>query len=405
VKLSQTRADKIKAPGRYGDGRGLYMQITKTQNRSWVFRYEVNGRERMMGLGACADFSLEEARERARLARQLLRDGLDPINSQRKTRAKTILAAASAISFREAAEKYFEVHSVKWQNKKHIAQFHSRMNEIVYPIMGTLPLRSIDKAIILKAFQPIWLSKNATAARTLSLVKMILDFAKASGWRDGDNPAAWRGNLAHALPKLKTKNHHEALPFTQIYDFLKKLENEPNHVAARALEFAILTATRTGEVRLAKWDEFDTEEKRWCIPAERLKTRTHTGKDHTVPLSSRVLDILKGLPRDDTGYVFIGTRKGQPLGHQALDQVLKRINPDVTVHGMRSTFRDWAAEKTTYANHVVEMALGHAIGSAVEAAYRRGDLFSQRVGLMNDWARYCSAPQHSATVTPIRARL
>jgi integrase len=198
--------------------------------------------------------------------------------------------------------------------------------------------------------------------------------------------------------------HYEALPFVQIHKLLQKLVHDPK-IAARALEFLILTATRTGEVRLAKWIEIDLEEKRWTIPAERMKVRNHAKRDHIIPLSPRALEILKGLPRDDSGYVFIGSRQGQPLGHQALDQVLKRINADVTVHGMRSTFRDWAAERTTYANHIVEQALAHAISSGVEAAYRRGDLFSQRVGLMNDWARYCSTPQHSATVMPIRARV
>jgi integrase len=404
MKLSQTRADKIKQPGRYGDGRGLYLQITKAQNRSWIFRYEVNGRERMMGLGSCADFSLEDARERARHARRLLQDGLDPITNQGETRAKNMQTSATAVTFREAAEKYFEFHSVKWKNKKHIAQFYSRMNAIVFPVMGSLPVRSIDKAIILKAFQPIWQSKNATAARTLTLVKVILDFAKASGWRDGDNPAAWRGNLSHALPNLKNRTHHEALPFVQIHDFLHKLEQDPNYVAARALEFLILTATRTGEVRFAKWDEIDIDEKRWTIPAERMKVRNHAKRDHVIPLSPRAIEILKRLPRDDSGYVFIGARDGQPLGHQALDQVLKRANSNVTVHGMRSTFSDWAAERTTFANHVVEQALAHAIGNAVEAAYRRGDLLAKRVHLMNDWAIFCSSPQHSATVTPIRAR-
>jgi hypothetical protein len=228
----------------------LYLQIARTENRSWIFRYEVNGRERMMGLGSCADFSLEDARERARLARRLLTDGIDPITSQREMRAKNVQAAATAVTFREAAEKYFEFHSVKWKNKKHIAQFHSRMNAIVFPVLGSLPVRSIDKSIILKAFQSIWQSKNATAARTLTLVKVILDFAKASGWRDGDNPAAWRGNLSHALPNLKNRTHHEALPFVQIHDFLQKLVHDPNCVAARALEFLILTAARTAKIEV-----------------------------------------------------------------------------------------------------------------------------------------------------------
>jgi integrase len=399
MRLSQTRADKIRAPGRYGDGRGLYLQITKTENRSWIFRYELNGHERYMGLGPCADFTLEEARERARLARQLLKDGIDPIDVAHEQRAKVAQEAAKVVTFKAAADAYYDFHSPKWENEKHKAQFHSRLSEYVFPVMGTLPVAAIDKPIILKAMQPIWNTKHATATRTLGLVKSVLDYAKASGWRDGDNPAAWSGNMSNALPTHNSKKHHAALPFAEVYKFMKSLSATEMNVAAQALEFTILTAARTGEVRFARWDEIDMRAKLWTIPAERMKVR----KPHRVPLSARALAILNAAPREEeNGFLFIGPA-GKPLGHQALAEVLKRINPDVTVHGFRSSFRDWASETTNYPNHVVEMALAHSIGNAVEAAYRRGDLLAQRVRLMDDWTSYCGNPPATGNVVPMRA--
>ena len=279
------------------------------------------------------------------------------------------------------------------------ALFLPAMNEYVFPVFGSLPVAAIDKTLILKAIQPIWVTKNATAARTLRIVKGVLDYAKVNGWRDGDNPATWAGNLAHALPTLSSNNHHPALPFVEVYDFMTQLSANES-VAARALEFTILTAARTGEVIHAKWDEIDLAAKLWTVPAARTKTK----KEHRVPLSARALDILKTVPREEGDCVFIGAKKGMPLGATSLDQALKRIYPGIVVHGFRSTFRDWAAERTTYANHVVEMALAHSIGNAVEAAYRRGDLLAQRAQLMADWARYCTTQPSEATVTPMRMR-
>jgi integrase len=404
MKLSQTRVAKIKEPGRYGDGRGLYLQITQAGSRSWLLRYELRGRERAMGLGPCADFTLEEARERARLARQLLKDGTDPLDVAHKERAKAAQAAAKTVTFRNVADHYFEFHSPKWKNKRHRAQFHQRMTEYVFPAMGALPVAAIDKTLILKAIQPIWATKNATAARTLRLIKAVLDYAKVNGWRDGDNPALWAGVMEHALPTLNSNKHHPALPFVEVHDFMQKLLASES-VAARALEFTILTAARTSEVIGARWSEIDLQAKLWTVPAERTKTK----KEHRVPLSARTLEILKATPREkDDGYVFIGVQKDKPLGASSMDQVLKRIHPSITVHGFRSTFRDWAAEKATYAaNHVVEMALAHAIASAVEAAYRRGDLLAQRARLMVEWARYCMTKPVDTTsnVTPMRARV
>lgn len=398
MSLSQTRADKIKAPGRYGDGRGLYLQVTRTGSRSWLFRYELHGRERVMGLGPCADFTLEEARERARLARQLLKDGIDPLAVAHETRAKTAQANARTVTFHKAAEAYCEFHAPKWGHPRHASAIRVRLASYVFPVMGALLVGAIDKTIILKAIQPIWVTKNATAERTLRVVKAVLDYAKANGWRDGDNPAAWAGNLAHALPVLSSNNHHAALPFAEMHSFMSQLVQHQS-IAARALEFCILTAARTNEVLGARWTEIDMQAKVWTIPAERMKAK----KEHRVPLAPRAMEILKALPREGD-IVFIGISKGKPLGARTLNHLLKTLRADATVHGFRSSLRDWAAERTRYQNHVIEMALAHAIGNAVEAAYRRGELLEQRTAQMADWARYCATPPAVNKVTPFRAR-
>jgi Arm DNA-binding domain len=257
MKLSQTRVGKMKEPGLYSDGRNLYLQITKHGHRSWIFRYKIQGsrKERFMGLGSCADYTLEEARERARSARQLLKDGIDPLDASREARAKAA-ATPEKFTFRQAADAYFDMHSAKWTSARHKTQFHERMNAYVFPSMGTLPVASIDKQHVLKAIRPIWLSKHGTASKTLGRIRSDLDYAKASGWRVGDNPAAWAGNLSHALPILASDRHHAALPFAQIYDFMQQLAAVQS-IAARALEFTILTAVRTSEARFCTWDEFD----------------------------------------------------------------------------------------------------------------------------------------------------
>jgi integrase len=401
MKLSQTRANKITKPGRYGDGHGLYLQVTKEGNRSWVFRFERDGHERWMGLGPLRDVTLEDARDKARAARKLLWDGIDPITVTNEQRAQKAKAFAGAKTFRQAADAFFDANHIKWNSKRYQLAFHQRMEAHAFPKLGSLPVAAIDKPIIIDALKPIWNSKHATAVRVLGLIENVLDFANVSGWRSGDNPAKWRGNLEHVMPALDNRTkHHEALPFDEIYDFMTKL-SAIKSVAARAVEFTILTAVRTGEARFATWDEINFDTQRWTIPAERTKTR----KPHVVPLAPRAIELLKALPREHgTPYVFIGIKIGQPLGHTAFQETTKRINPEITMHGFRSCFRDWAGERTSFANHIVEMALAHAIGSAVEKAYRRRDLFDQRVPLMNEWARYCyTAPTKGATITLIRS--
>jgi integrase len=395
--LTAKQIPKLIDPGRYGDGRGLYLQVTPAGVRSWLLRYERGRRERAMGLGSVDDFTLDEARERARKARQLLKDGFDPIDVRREERAKraadTAVMAAANVTFKECADQYFKFHSRKWKNAKHAAQFLSTLRMYAYPVLSRVPVAVIDKALVLKALEPIWYEKTETASRVRGRIEAVLDFAKTRGDRSGKNPAAWNGNLVHALPARGTiakVQHHAALSCSELPDFMDQIAAR-EAVAARALEFTILTAARTGEVIGARWSEIDLEAKLWTIPAERMKAK----REHRVPLTGRVVEILKALPRE-ADFVFPGGRKGAPMSNMAMAQLLRRVGQgDITVHGFRSTFRDWAAERTNYANHVVEMSLAHVISDKVEAAYRRGDLFAKRVRLMADWAKYCLT-KHSA---------
>jgi integrase len=399
MKLSQTRADKLSKPGRYHDGFGLYLQVTKQGSRSWVFRYERAGCERWMGLGPCRLFTLRDARTRANACQQKLWDGIDPITVAHEERAAQARESASLKTFREASNLFYDQHHTKWTSATYRGSFHQRLNKYVHPKLGSLPVARISKPLIIETLTPIWNEKNSTAIKCLGLIENVLDFAKVSGWRDGENPAVWKGNLQYAFPSLRNHEHHEALPFAEISEFMKKLR-EVKTIAARALEFTILTAVRRDEARLATWDEINFETKRWTIPAARMKMK----KDHVVPLSPAAIALLKALPREHSPWIFIGTKIGQPIGHDAPLATLKQIDPEITVHGFRSTFRDWAAEKTNYPNHICEMALAHVVKGA-EKAYRRGNLFEQRIPLMNDWSRWIETTQNaSADILPMRAK-
>ena len=403
--LTMRRVAQLDQPGRHRDGTvpGLYLQVTESGVKSWLLRYEHNGRERWMGLGPVHTFRLEEARERARRARQSLLDGIDPLDARRAERAVKAASAARNITFKECAQRYFDFHESKWRNAKHRAQFLSTLEQYAYPTFGNLPIAEIDTALVLKAIEPIWKRIPETASRVRGRIESVLDWATVRGHRTGNNPARWRGHLAEVLPartSIAKVAHHPALPYTEVGEFLTQLRCREG-IAARALEFTILTAARTGEVIAARWPEFDLSEKVWTVPAGRMKG----GKEHKVPLSRPVLELLRSLPREGE-FVFVGTRKDAAISNMAMTTVLRRMGRgDITVHGFRSSFRDWAAERTNYPNHVVEMALAHVVGDKVEAAYRRGDLFSKRRRLMDEWARYCEMvhSDSSAAVTPIRA--
>jgi integrase len=395
----------LKIAGRYPDGDNLYLQVSKPGKGSWLLRYTRDGRERMLGLGPLHTVTLAEARVRAKAARQLLLDGVDPVDQKRAQKAQRALAAAKLMTFEEAARTYHTGHEGKWRNRQHAHQWINSLERYVFPIIGDLPVAEIDTGLVLKCIEPHWQSTTETMSRVRGRIESVLGWAAVRGYRTGDNPAQWRNHLDKVLParnKIARPNHHLALPYSQIAQFLADLRPREG-AAVRALEFAIYTAARTGEVVGARWSEIDFTEKLWIIPAGRMKG----GQQHRVPLSDRALEILAEVAREDGNeFVFIGPRVGAGLSGTALFNVLRRMGgTDITVHGFRSTFRDWASEKSNFPNHVVEMALAHAIADKTEAAYRRGDLLPKRRALMQAWAQYCARlPANGGNViVPLRA--
>ena len=390
--LTTKSVEAKNARGRYSDGGGLVLQISKWGTKSWAFRYrrEVGGRvrDRHMGLGPVHALSLADARERARECRGLLLRGRDPIEERKAQRQAQLLEAARALTFKACAEQYVAAHEAAWRNAKHRAQWSSTLAAYAYPVIGELAVPSIDTALVLKCLEPIWKKKPETAKRLRGRIESILSWAAARGSRAGDNPARWKGHLDKLLAapgKMRAVKHHPAMPYAELPQFMSKLRASDD-ATARALELTILTALRTSEVIGAAPAEVDLAAKVWTVPAVRMKQR----REHRVPLSKRALEILGALPREGE-FVFLGRREGKPLSNMAMLKLLERMKRDeATVHGFRSTFRDWAAETTGYPNHVVEMALAHAVGDKVEAAYRRGDLFEKRRRLMDEWGRYCS---------------
>jgi integrase len=390
--LSAKKVEREKRPGRYFDRHGLYLQIKGVNNKSWLLRFERDGRERWLGLGPLHTYNLKEARERARDARQLLHSGIDPIEDRKAKKAERALAAAKSVTFKECAEAYIAANEGAWKNAKHAAQWTATLKTYVYPTIGNLPVAAIDTGLVLRCIEPHWLAKTETMSRTRGRIEAVLDWATVRSYRSGDNPARWRGYLEHVLPqknKVSKVEHHAALPYAEMPGFMAGLR-EREGTAAQALEFAIYTAARTGEVIGAHWHEIDLGAKVWTIPAGRMKG----GREHRVALSDRAIQLLRALPAEDgNGFVFIGPRAGSGLSSMAMTQVLKRMGRgDITTHGFRSSFRDWAAERTSFPREVAEMALAHAIPNAVEAAYRRGDLLAKRRQLMEVWAKYCTSP-------------
>jgi integrase len=380
--------------GRYGDGGGLALQISRWGTKAWLFRYQWAGKRRQMGLGpAHSDgVSLSEAREKAAECRRLVRERRDPIEARGQERMRERLEAARSVTFRQCAESYIDGHEAAWRNPKHRAQWKSTLSAYAYPAIGALPVGAIDKALVLSCLEPIWRVKPETAKRVRGRIEAILDWATARDHRSGDNPARWKGHLDKLLPapaKVRAVRHHPAMAYAEIPGFMGALRAR-KELGARALEFTVITAVRTGETIAARWDELDLAAKVWTIPAERMKAK----REHRVPLSKRAIEILADLPREGD-CIFPGDGDRQPwLSNMAMLETLKRMGrSDVTVHGFRSSFRDWAAERTGYPNHVVEMALAHAVGDKVEAAYRRGDLFDKRRRLMAEWAMYCESSE------------
>jgi integrase len=404
-------------PGRYCDGDGLYLLIKKSGGRFWVFRYKVNGGKlREAGLGRAGEerncVRLSVARDKASILFRQIRNGIDPLAARDAATAAAKAAAqdatAKCVTFREAAQRFIDGHSATWRNPKHAAQWVSTIDAYANPVFGDVPVSNVEVAHVLMALEAIWLTKPETANRLRGRIEKVLDFAKAHGWRSGENPAAWKGNLALTLParsKVRKVEHHAALPWREIGDFMLTLKDQAG-TGARALRFAILTAARSGEVRGARWGEIDMSAATWIVPAERMKG----GREHRVPLSEPALDVLNEMAQarvsNDVGaLVFPGRDAGRPLSDMSLTAVLRRMNRgDLTAHGFRSSFRDWSAETTAYSAELVEMALAHTVGNKVEAAYRRGDLFEKRRRLMQDWADYCSMPRPGASANVLSLR-
>jgi integrase len=406
TRLSARAAATVSKPGMHADGSGLYLHVTDSGARSWIYRWKRDGRCRDMGLGSLGDVGLAEARELATDARRMVRQGGDPIEARKAARAASRLAAARSLTFRQCAEAYIVSHKAGWRNPKHAAQWPSTLATYVNPIFGDLPVQAIDVGLVMKVLRPIWETKTETASRVRGRIESVLDWATASGHRQGENPARWRGHLENLLPKkskVRRVEHHAALPYVDLGDFMVALRQQDG-IAARALEFTILTATRSGAARGAKWSEFDLSARLWTVPAGRMKA----DREHRVPLSDRtieILDELQALRYSDLA--FPSAKRGRPISNTALTMALRRLGrTDLTIHGFRSTFSDWCSERTNFSAEVREMALAHTVSDKVEAAYRRGDLFQKRRQLMDAWARFCTAPtasQTGATVISIAA--
>lgn len=398
-------AVKNAKPGRHADGGGLHLLVKESGARSWVYRFMLNGKSRDIGLGPAGPdgISLSQARDARDALRLKVKAGIDPLEERQREAAEALAAAQAAqvagMTFKAVAETYIGANEGSWRNDKHRQQWKNTLATYVYPVIGELPVAEVGTAHVLQILEPIWKAKAETASRVRGRMETILDAAKARGYREGENPARWRGHIAQILPARSrlTRGHHKAMAYEAIPAFVGALHKR-GAVAALALEFTILTAARTGEVIGAKWDEVDLDKAIWTIPASRMKA----GKEHRVPLSPRAVEILKSTQGLRKEWLFPATKGGKMSG-MAMTMLLRRMKVDVTVHGFRSGFRDWAVECTGYAHEVAEMALAHTIENKVERAYRRGDLFDKRRRLMDDWATYCATiPAVGANITPIR---
>ena len=400
--LSVTRLSK--KPGLYNDGAGLCLRVTPPSACSWVLRYMLDGKAREMGLGRYPDISLAEARLIAAEARKLKATGIDPIANREAVRTKGRLEKAKSVTFRYCAEGYIAARKDSWKNAKHADQWAATLETYAMPLMADFPVQSIDVGMVHKVLEPIWSSKTETASRVRGRIESILDWATVREFRTGDNPARWKGHLENLFParsKVQKVEHHPALPYMQMGAFMASLKAQEGN-GALAMQFTILTAARTREATETKWKEFDLDAGVWTIPDTRMKA----GREHRVPLPKAAVAILRARQKsgDKSVFVFPGRKYGKAISNMAMLQTLRRMGrDDLTVHGFRSTFRDWAAEQTAFAREVAEAALAHTIGDKVEAAYRRGDLFEKRRKLMDAWATYCGTAKADGKVIPIRA--
>ena len=403
-RLTALQVQKLSKPGYHADGAGLHLCVKATGGKSWIFRYRYGGKEREMGLGPLHTVSLAEAREKALAQRKMLLDGVDPLAAKHASEVQRKLAEASVITFDTAATSYIASHRAGWKNEKHAEQWTNTLTTYASPVFGSLPVADITTPLVLRVLEPIWTTKTETASRVRGRVEKILDWCKTQGYRTGDNPAAWRGhleNLLSAPQKTKKVEHHPALPWREIGAFMQALRTMPG-AAALATEFIILTNCRTSEAIEARWAEIDMGEKRWTIPAARMKA----AKEHTIPLSDAALAVLQRLKAEtkEGEFVFPGGKKNTPLSNMACLALLKRMGrSDLTVHGFRSSFRDWAGEATAHPREVIEHAMSHQLKDKAEAAYQRGSLLERRRVLMADWANYCAQPAATGVVVALHS--
>lgn len=396
--LGALAVSKLKHPSLYFVGAvpGLALQVKTGNARSWILRLVIGNKRRDMGLGAYPSVSLAHARQKASGARELVRQGVDPIERQRAALSDLRASLATQVTFKETAKAYVAAHESEWKNAKHTQQWRNTLKEYVYPVFGDLLVKDIQKEHVLQALRPIWNSKNVTASRLRGRIELVLSYAMQAGYRpEGLNPARWKGGLDKLLgapSKLQENKHFRALPIHEMGDFMAKLARIQGQ-GARALEFAILTAARSGEVRGALWSEIDLKNKVWVIPASRMKA----GREQRIPLSTTAIALLEKQPNTDFDIVFLAP-KGGKLSDMTLTGVLRRMKVNATAHGFRSTFRDWVAERTNYPNEAAEMALAHSVGNKVEAAYRRGDLYEKRILMMEAWAQFVSKIEESGNI-------
>jgi integrase len=376
-RLNARAVATLAKPGRHADGGGLYLNVTPSGARSWLFMWKAAGRRREIGLGSARDVTLAEARDKAAAARRSVLNGIDP-TAQRRSVAMP--------SFGSVADALIESMAPAWRNAKHRAQWEMTLRVYCEPIRS-MPVDRVGTEDVLRVLRPIWLEKPETASRLRGRIERVLDFARARGLRSTENPARWRGHLDAVLPRRArlSRGHHKALAFAELPAFIRRLR-EIDGMAARALEFTILTAARSGETLGARWSEIDLAAAVWTVPANRMKG----GREHRVPLSAPAMALLGPLSEARIGeFVFPGAKPGRPLSVMAMEMVLRRAGMDVTVHGFRSAFRDWAGERTSFPRDVAEMALAHKVGNEVELAYRRGDALDKRRRLMEAWGRFC----------------
>lgn len=410
-KLTDLKVKALNRDGRYGDGGGLWLQVRvaskkdEPPNKSWIFRYAMAGRQRQLGLGPYPRVGLKDARDKALDAARQVLAGRDPIGEKRAQKVAKAVASA-AMTFKGVAELYLSAHESTWRNEKHRWQWRQTLEAHVYPAFGAWPVQDVDTGAVMRVLEPIWREKPETATRLRGRIETVLDYATARGWRSGDNPARWRGHISSLLParsKVAKVEHHAALPWAEIGPFLHRVADQDG-TAAKALLFLVLTAARTTEALEARWREFDLRAKVWTVPPERMKA----GKEHRVPLAPAAIALLEALsasqPRNPDSFVFPGARAGKGLSNTSMIMLLRRMGRgELTVHGFRSTFRDWVGEGTNFSRELAEAALAHAIRDKTEASYSRGDALEKRRRLMEAWAMFClTAEASTGDVVPIR---